>query len=118
MRIKQRWRFVLMNSILILALLSGCTYGASRTGSPSGMTRLSQTTQELIAAQPGPLAGTHFYLAHDPQRSDIANILDRLPPLVDGLDEAMVQAYGEKLLAQDQDAVGQGSDSSICGKPP
>jgi Ca-activated chloride channel homolog len=98
MAFKNKWSRMLGGLVLTMSL-GGCSWGAAVTGSAPHASRLPQTTQELIAAQPGPLAGTHFYLAHYSQRSDIANILDRLPPLVDGLDEAMVQAYGEKLLA-------------------
>ncbi|MBR8658921.1 Ca-activated chloride channel family protein [Brevibacillus aydinogluensis] len=93
-----RWTRMLGGLILIMSL-GGCSWGTAVTGSAPDTSRLPQTTQELIAAQPGPLAGTHFYLTNHPQHSDIAKILDRLPLLVDGVDEAMVQVYGEKLLS-------------------
>jgi len=59
---------------------------------------MPETTQELITAQPGPLSGTQFYLANYPHRAQITKILDRLPPLVDGMDQSLVDVYWGQLL--------------------
>lgn len=98
MRNIHRRLFVLMNSFLILLLASGCSLGAAGAGSQSGGSRLPQTTQELIAAEPGPLAGTQFYLAQYPNRAAITNILERMPTVVDGMDQSLLDTYWNQLL--------------------
>ncbi|MDF2682279.1 MAG: hypothetical protein K0R47_3469 [Brevibacillus sp.] len=84
---------------MVLALsLGGCSLGAAVTGSSPELPRMPQTAQELIAAQPGPLSGAAFYHAQYPHREEIAKILDRLPPLMDGMDTSLSELYWTELL--------------------
>jgi Ca-activated chloride channel family protein len=96
MGINHRGRLILLHSVVIL-FLCGCSLRASGIGSPPPEPEMPQTTQSLIAAEPGPLAGTQFYLARYPYRQEIIKILERLPNLVDGMDEAVLRAYWAKL---------------------
>lgn len=95
---KYRRRLGLVNSLMIVLLLCGCTLGASGAGPRIGEVKWPQSTQELIAEQPGQLAGTHFYLAQHPHRAAISAILDKMPTVVDGMDEAYLQLYWKQLL--------------------
>lgn len=94
---KYRW-LRMVNGMLLIVLMCGCSLGGAGSGSAIKMPQLPQTTQELIASEPGPLAGTHFYLAQYAHRGEIANVLDKMPPLLDGMDESLLQAYWIQLL--------------------
>ncbi|UFJ39238.1 VWA domain-containing protein [Brevibacillus humidisoli] len=93
----QRLLFLLMTSSLLLGLLSGCSPSASPPGSSAEKPQLPQTTQELVVVQPGPFAGTHFYLSDYPHNQTIQQVLDQLPNLPDGLNPEMLPMYWVKL---------------------
>jgi len=86
------------SAALTVLLLSGCSWQAG-SGNRQAATQLPSTTTELIMAEPGPLAGTHFYLDNYPHRPEIYRVLEQLPVLVDGMDEAVLHAYWGKLLS-------------------
>ena len=94
---KTKWKRMLSGLVLTLSLC-GCSWGTAATGSIPEAPRMPQTTQELVASQPGALAGTHFYRADYPHREEIAKILDRLPPLLDGMDSSLTELYWGELL--------------------
>lgn len=97
MAFKRKWLRMLSGLVLTMSL-SGCSWGTALTGAAPETPRLPQTTQELVASQPGALAGTHFYRADYPYRQEIANILNRLPPLPDGFDSSLTEVYWAELL--------------------
>lgn len=89
---------LLINSILIMLLLSGCSLGAIGAGTGIGQNQGPQTTQELIASQPGPLAGTQFFHVAYPHRAQIIQVLDKMPTVVDGMNDAYLDLYWNQLL--------------------
>lgn len=97
MALKNKWQRTLSGLALTLSLC-GCSWGAAATGSAPDLPRMPQTTQELIAAQPGPLAGTRFYQENYPHHAEIAKLLDRLPPLLDGMEGSLTEVYWGELL--------------------
>ncbi|MBO8164396.1 MAG: VWA domain-containing protein [Brevibacillus sp.] len=99
MNCTQRLLSFLAPSCLLLVLISGCSSGASPSGSSVEKPQLPQTTQDLIARQPGPLAGTHFYLPDSPHNQTFRQVLDQLPTLPDGLDPEMLSMYWVKLIS-------------------
>ncbi|EST54322.1 hypothetical protein T458_13400 [Brevibacillus panacihumi W25] len=96
MACRSRWRHIVSGLVLTLSLV-GCSFGSAVTGT-AGVPRMPETTQELIGSQPGPLAGTQFYLANYPHRAQIVKVLDRLPPLIDGMDQSLIDVYWGQLL--------------------
>lgn len=97
MREKRRWHRIL-GGILVTLLLAGCSVGAAGSVFSAPEVQLPQTAQELIMAAPGPLSGISFYLPQHPQREKIQQILDGLPPLLDGMDESLLRLYWSDLL--------------------
>lgn len=89
---------LLLYSLLTLLLCSCSVQSAGVTPAQEQPT-LPQTTQELVSLQPGPLAGTNFFLPQYPYRADIQQILDRQPNLVDGMDEAILNVYWANLTS-------------------
>lgn len=83
--------------IFLSLSLGGCSLGGGVTGSTPEVS-LPQNAQELIASQPGPLSGALFYHPQYPHRAEIEKILDRLPPLLDGMSESLTEAYWAELL--------------------
>lgn len=88
----------LVNSLLIVALITGCSFGASGAGPGIGKSKWPQTAQELIASEPGPLAGVQFYHAEYPHRAEIIKVLDKMPTMVDGMNEEYMDLYWNQLL--------------------
>lgn len=92
-----RVKHIACGMALVLSL-GGCSLGAAVTGSAPEVPRMPQTAQELIASQPGPLSGAPFYQAQYPHRAEIIQILDRLPPLMDGMNQSLSEVYWTQLL--------------------
>ncbi|MFS0919823.1 vWA domain-containing protein [Brevibacillus sp. 179-C 1.1 NHS] len=87
-----------VNCCLIMLLITGCSLGAAGAGPGIGKSQWPQSAQELIASEPGPLAGTQFYHANYPHRAEIGKILDKMPTMVDGMNEEYMDLYWNQLL--------------------
>ncbi|KQL45162.1 hypothetical protein AN963_28120 [Brevibacillus choshinensis] len=94
---KRRWQRIL-GGMLVSLLLTGCSLGAAGSVISAPQTQLPQTAQELIVATPGPLSGIPFYQPQYPHHDKIAQILDELPPLLDGMNETLLRVYWSELL--------------------
>lgn len=94
---KRRWQRIL-GGMLVTLLLTGCSLGAAGSVISVPHAQLPQTAQELIVAAPGPLSGIPFYQPQYPQRDKIAQILDELPPLLDGMNESLLRVYWSEML--------------------
>jgi len=88
-----------LTNLTLTLLLCSCSFQASGLGAPPPMPELPATTQSLIAKEPGPLSGTHFYVQEYPYRADIQKVLDGLPSQLDGMDESMLPVYWATLVS-------------------